>query len=305
MRRFHEGFDRLYAAVVHHILPPLFREGHASPPLSDHLAAVELRVPPIGADGRYKLTARTLVGEVTAGFRLRLGPRADCPALIYHHGLGEFPYHRNLGWILPRRIPVDAHLVAVRAPFHRHHLDCLRGLASLSSFVAMCAVSVTLIEALRQALQARGAQGCVVTGTSLGGFVSLLHHLEHGTADRYAPLLAGPDLARSLLSTPFHAFLASAARAEPAVVQACLDFRAAFRVSDARRLLPLLARHDQCMPYAHHQPEYAARGVEVATIERGHMTGSLAFAALRAHLLGCLGGLAADAPAGRSLRQPA
>ncbi len=298
MRRFYEGFDRLYAAVVHHIIPPLFRGGHGSPQLREHLAAVDLSVPPLAADGRYKLAARTLIGEVTAGFHLRHGPRAACPVLIYHHGLGEFPYHRNLGWILPRRIPVEAHLVAVQAPFHRHHLDCLRGLASLSRFVAMCAVSVTLIEALRQAFLARGARGCVVAGTSLGGFVSLLHHLSFGTADRYAPLLAGPDLACSMLSTPFHAFVAAPARAEPDAVLACLDFRAAFRASDARRVLPLLARHDICMPYAHHHAEYAAKGVAVATLERGHMTGAMAFSALRAHLLACLEELAPAAPLG-------
>src|SRR5262245_47151159 len=269
MRWFHEGFDRVYAAIVHHILPPLFRDGHASPPLRDHLAAVDLRLPPLAGNGRYKFAARTLVGEVTAGFRLRHGPRAACPVLIYHHGLGEFPYHRNLGWILPRRIPVDAHLVAVQAPFHRHHLDCLRGLACLSRFVAMCAVSVTLIEALRQAFLAQGARSCVVTGTSLGGFVSLLHHIEHGTADLYAPLLAGPDLAFSMLSTPFQVFVAPPARAEPAAVRACLDAREAFRARDGRRIVPMLARHDVCMPYAHHHAEYAAKGTEVAIVERG------------------------------------
>jgi hypothetical protein len=69
--------------------------------------------------------------------------------------------------------------------------------------------------------------------------------------------------------------------------------------------LPLLARYDQCFPYAHHQPEYVAKGVEMATLDRGHMTGSMAFATLRAHLLGCLRAVAADAPLGRSLRQPA
>jgi hypothetical protein len=168
----------------------------------------------------------------------------------------------------------------------------------------MCAVSITLIEALRQAFRARGARS-VVAGTSLGGFVSLLHHLEHGTADRYAPLLAGPDLACSLLSTPFRAFVAPSALAEPDAVLACLDHRTAFRASDAGRVLPLLARHDQCMPYAHHQPEYAARGVEVASLDRGHMTGSMAFATLRVHLLACLSSLAAEDPVDRAARQPA
>ena len=305
MRRFHAGVDRLYVAVMRHVIPPLFRDGSSSPLLEDHLAAVELQVPALAGDGRYKVTARTIVGDVSAGFRVRLGPRAACPVLIYHHGLGEIPAGRNIGWILPRRRPLEAHLVAVRAPFHRHHIDCLRGLASLGRFVAMCAVSVTLIEALRATFVARGAEGSLVAGTSLGGFVSLLHHLSFGTADRYAPLLAGPDLACSLLSTPFQHFTARKARAQPAQVLACLDFSEAFRASDARRVSPLLARHDVCMPYARHDATYAASGAEVATIDRGHMTGAVALAALRAHLLGCLGALAAREPAGGSVCQPA
>jgi hypothetical protein len=305
MRRFHEGVDRLYAAVVHHIIPPLFRDGSTSPPLREHLAAVELEIPPVRADGRYKLTARSLVGDLGVGFRLRLGAQAALPVLIYHHGLGEMPPYRNLGFILPRWVPVGAHLVAVRAPFHRHHLDCVRGLASLRQFMAMCAVSVAQIEALRQAFLARGARGSVVAGTSLGGFVTLLHHLSFGTADCYAPLLAGPDLAHSLLSTPFRQFLARPAQAEPGDVLACLDHREAFRASDARRVFPLLARHDVCFPFDHHHAVYAASGVEMATIDRAHMTGSMAFATLRAHLKARLRAVAADETAAGSLRQPA
>ena len=43
------------------------------------------------------------------------------------------------------------------------------------------------------------------------------------------------------------------------------------------------------MLYAHHAACYAASGIPVVTIERGHITGALAFAAIRMHLLTCLG----------------
>jgi hypothetical protein len=301
MRWFHSGIDGLYAALAHGLIPPLFRHGHASPPLRDHLAAVELQVPPLVANGRYTLTARTLAGDVRAGFRLRLGSRPALPVLIYHHGLGEMPFDRTFRFIFGRRVPVEAHLVAVRAPFHRSHLDCCRGLATLNRFLAMCAVSVTLVETLRSALAARGAQGCLVAGTSLGGFVTLLHHLTFGTASGYAPLLAGPDLAYTLLATPFRRFVARQARAQSAHLSARLDFRQDFRAGDMRRVFPLLAQHDLCMPCAHHRAEYAASGIPVTTIGRGHLTGSLAFAALRAHLLTCLARLAPDEPDRRSV----
>jgi hypothetical protein len=288
MRWFHEGVDRLYIGVMRWVVPPLFRRGSVSAPLQDHLAAVGLRMPPLVADRLCSVTARTLVGEVQAGFRWRPASDAARPVLIYHHGLGEIPSDHTFRGIFPRRMRVDAHLVAIRAAFHRSHIDCARGLARLDRFMAMCAVSVALIETVRLALAERGAQGSVIAGISLGGFLTLLHHLTYGTASRYAPQMAGPDMSHALLSTPCRGVLAPQALARPEHLRTCLDFRQPFRASDARRVLPLLGRHDLWMPYAYHQPEYAAKSLPVATIDRGHMTGSWAFAALRAHLLSVL-----------------
>jgi len=297
MRWFHESIDRLYVALMHRLVPPVFRHGSTSPLLHEHLAAVQLQLPPLTTAQRYTLTARTLVGAVEAGFRVRLGPRPALPVLIYHHGLAEIPYDKNFRGIFRRHVPVEAHLVAVQAPFHRSYVDCCRGLATLSHFLALCAVSVTLIEAVRLALVTRGAQGSMVAGTSLGGFVTLVHHLTFGTANCYAPLLAGPDLAHTLLATRYRRFLALQTGAQSAHLPVCLDFRQALRASDTQRIFPLLARYDLCMPYAYHQAEYAASGVPVTTIDRGHITGALAFPTLRAHLLACLRTLTPAAPA--------
>jgi hypothetical protein len=300
MRWFHEGIDRLYISLIHRLVPPLFRHGSISLPLREHLAAVGLQVPPLFADRRYRLTARSMAGDVETGFRLRLGSRAALPVVIFHHGLGEIPHDHTFRGIFPRRIPVEAHLVAVQAPFHRSHIECCRGLATLSQFLAMCAVSVTLMEAVRLRFLALGAQGCLVAGISFGGFLTLLHHLTYGTASRYAPLLAGPDLAHTLLSTPCRSFLTRRARAEPADLPVRLDFRRAFRISDTQRIFPLLARHDLWMPFAHHQAAYAACGVPVTTIDRGHMTGSWAFAKYRSHLLALLSALNRDEVVGKT-----
>lgn len=288
MRWFHEGVDRLYIGVMRRLVPSLFRRGSLSAPLRDHLAAAELRMPPLGAAGRYQVSARTMVGDVEAGFRWRPASSANRPVLIFHHGLGEIPCDQTFRCIFRRRTPVDAHLVAVRAPFHRSYIDCCRGLASLDRFMAMCAVSVALIEAVRRVFMERGASGSVVAGISLGGFVTLLHHLSYGTANRYGPLMAGPDLAHTMLSTPCRGLLAAQALAEPERLAACLDFRQAFRGSDARRVVPLLARYDLWMPCAFHRAAYAASAVPVATIDRGHMTGSWACSEMRAHLLSVL-----------------
>jgi hypothetical protein len=124
-------------------LPPVFRLGHTSPSLQEHLAAVRLTLPPLTAARRYALTIQTLAGELEAAVRVRLGPHPALPVLIFHHGIAEIPYDKTFRGIFRARLPVAAHLVAVRAPYHRSHLECVRGLATLDKFLAMCAVSVT------------------------------------------------------------------------------------------------------------------------------------------------------------------
>lgn len=288
MRWFHEAVDRLHVALLRRLVPPVFRHGIDSPPLPVHLAAVQLTLPALTATRHYTVRARTLVGEVTAGFQVRWGPRPDLPVLVYHHGIAEMPYDKSFRGIFRGSLTAQAHLVAIRAPFHRTWIDLLPGLGNMLYFLTMCAVAVQLGEAVRQALLARGARGSVVVGTSLGGFLALLHHLLLGTADGYVPLLAGPDLAHVMLGTHYRRFLAALALTHPPRLQALLDFRQDFQASDTRRVLPLLARYDLDMLYAHHAACYAASGVPVVTITRGHITGSLAFAALRAHVLACL-----------------
>jgi predicted phosphoribosyltransferase len=79
--------------------------------------------------------------------------------------------------------------------------------------------------------------------------------------------------------------------AQPEHLLAGLDFRQAFRASNAQRVRPLLERYDIWMPYDHHQAVYAAKAVPVTIVDQGHMTGSWAFAALRRHLISVLGTL--------------
>lgn len=296
MRWFHEGVDRLHVAIVSRIAPSVFRHGTESPSLHEHLAAVHLDLPSLNTARHYTLTARTLAGEFAAGFQVRLGARPELPLLVYHHGIGEMPYDKSFRGIFPRRLPIPAHLVAVRAPFHRTWLDLIPGLATLHTFLALCAVSVRLIESLRCLFVARGAQGCLVAGTSLGGFLSLIHHLTYGSAQAYVPLLAGPDIAHVMLSSHFQRLLAPQALAHAAHIQTLLDFRQAFAATPTQRVFPLLARYDLDMLYAHHATCYADSGVPVVTIDRGHLTGSLAFAALRTHLLTCLRTVTSTSP---------
>ncbi|MBM3222223.1 MAG: hypothetical protein FJZ47_00240 [Candidatus Tectomicrobia bacterium] len=288
MRCLHEAIDRLHVACLRRVMPRVFRHGVESPSLVEHLNAVQLRLPALTSARHYHVQAQTLVGELRAGFQIRWGPRPTLPVIVYHHGIAEMPYDKSFRGIFRDSLPGQAHLVAIRAPFHRTWLGLLPGLASMAHFLAMCAVAMRLGEAVRQALLAHGAQGSMLVGTSLGGFLALVHHCLFGSADCYVPLLAGPDLAYSMLSTHLRHFLAAPALAHAASITALLDWRAAFHASDTRRVVPLLARYDLHMPYAHYAACYAACGVPVVSMTRGHITGTLAFATLRTHVRTCI-----------------
>ncbi len=287
MRWFHESMDRLQAVAIRLAVSQAFQHGTTSPSLQKHLDAVRLAAPPITTQKRYRCTADTLVGPLACGYRVQLGPQSDLPVLIYHHGIAEMPYDKSFRGIFGWR-PINAHLVVLQAPFHHTWWTVSKGLTTVSRFMAMCAVSMAMMEAVRRRFQDYGAARCLISGLSLGGFLTLMHHLYIGTASRYAPLLAGPDLAHTMLSTPFGRLIAPEARAQAEHFQSLLDLRQAFQASDTRHIFPLLAQYDLHMPYHHLHPCYLDGQVPTVTLSRGHITGSLSYRALRQHLLSCL-----------------
>ncbi len=288
MRWFHESLDRLHIAAIELAMPRAFRHGTTSPSLQEHLAAVRLVPPPLTSQKRYRLTVQTLAGALACSYRVRFGPRPDLPVLIYHHGIAEMPYDKSFRGIFGVRRHLDAHLVVLQAPYHQTWWSVAKGMSTLTQFMAMCAVSIAMMEAIRRLFQDFGASRCLISGISLGGFLALAHHLLIGTADRYVPLLAGPDLAHVMLDTPFNRLLTPEARVPGEALRNCLDFRRAFQASDTHHVFPLLARYDLDMPYAHFHSCYAESQVPVVTMTRGHITGICAFATLRNHLLSCL-----------------
>jgi hypothetical protein len=93
------------------------------------------------------------------------------------------------------RQPIPANLIMLRAPFHRASSDYMARVVGLSSFVAMLAVPVVLVEQLINSLKQKAVHRVLVTGISLGGWVTNLHRTYFNSADRYVPLLAGAALA--------------------------------------------------------------------------------------------------------------
>ena len=79
MQWFHEAIDRLHVALLCRLVPSVFRHGIDSPPLHEHLQAVQITLPRLTATRHYTVMARTLVGNLGAGFQVRWGPQPDLP----------------------------------------------------------------------------------------------------------------------------------------------------------------------------------------------------------------------------------
>jgi hypothetical protein len=186
------------------------------------------------------------------------------------------------------RQPVPANLIILRAPFHNQATgDYAVKLGDLANFVAMLAVSVTLVQRLVTRLKQQSDQPVLVTGISLGGWVTNLHRTYFNSADRYLPLLAGAALAELFLTSAYHHLTGRLARENPDKLRQILNFEDAFRQVKEENVYPLLARYDQYIQYDRQKGCYGQQPIQV--LEKGHITAAMASDKLRKHLLQHIG----------------
>lgn len=266
-----------------------FRESLKSPPVRELVETTQLEVPEIRGEGQYEVLARTAVGELDPAFDLVQWHGSDSPTLIYHHGSNERPFDYGLfskntfkRVVRDARGEFEANLIALRAPFHRSMRDYLRRIAHLSDFAAMFAASVRLIEHLQAWSRSRGSRCVVVSGISLGGWVTNQHRAYFNTANAYVPLLAGAALDEVFVTSEYRHMVAPSARENPRAICTALNFERDFaRVMDDN-VFPLLARHDRIIVFDRQKRCYEAR--PIAVLEKGHATATLDAKALRSHL---------------------
>lgn len=261
-----------------------FRQSITSPPFAAHVQGVKLDVPVIHGEGHYHVPARTLAGDLNAAFRIAQWPGADYPTIIYHHGASEIPFDFGFSRIFPHnKRRIDANLAAIRAPFHRSRDEFFDSNHSLGNWIAMLAVSVHVVEHLVSYSQQQGTARTVIAGTSLGGFVSNLHHVHFNSADVYAPIMGGADMAHVTLDSVYSKGVASLAKRNPGTIRESLNFEPDFVGVDNSNVFPLLARFDQIVLFDRHSKTYGAQ--PVAMMDKGHITGALAFDRVRRHIL--------------------
>lgn len=264
-----------------------FRESIVSPTFKEHLEAISMELPDITGEGFYEVKANTLVGELSSGFKIAQWKGESYPIIIYHHGVTELPFDLSFNKIFPyKKKEVPANLIVIRAPFHSSIKEFTNSIKELANYTAMLSVSTKLVEFLIQHYKKNTSNYIVVTGTSLGGFVTNLHHTYFNSADVYKPLLAGPCIGEVFLNGAYSKMTAPLAKGNPETIRRILNFSDDFAKVDNINVYPLLGLHDQIMDFEVQKKFY--REESIVIIEKSHTTGATAYKELREHILGSL-----------------
>ena len=280
----HGVIDTAAVSLGVKFMPKYFREGAESATIKENLEGISLNLPDFKIEGDYDVLASTLVGELNAGFRLAQWIGENAPTVIYHHGASEIPFDYGFKGIFPlRKTDIKANLFLVRAPFHRSMKDFQSGIRTLANVTAMLSVSVCLIEHLVSYCRKRNVKQILVAGTSMGGFITNLHHIHYDSADVYIPLLAGLAMDDAYLVSVYSKAVDAHVRENYADnIQAVLNFEEDFNAKDNSNVFPLLSRYDRLIRYQRQKESYGK--CPVAAINKGHTTGALAYGQLRQHI---------------------
>ena len=267
-----------------------FAESLESPPIADAVADATTTdsIAPKSEEVQT-VEVETPTGTYEAGYRAWRWRGEGASTIVFHHGSGENPF--DLGRFSPNSVrrlfpedePTPANVIAVRAPFHDGSATAYaRAMGNLRDFVGMLAASTGLVEALVSELHDGGSPAVVVSGISLGGWVSTLHRAVHGSAELYAPIFAGDRLGEMFVSSAYRHMTGNPARERPDTVREKLDFEEAYAEADSPTK-PVLARYDRIIEYDVQRPAFDGTDLEV--IDYGHVTGSLQSTRLREHVI--------------------
>jgi hypothetical protein len=288
----HIFLDRLTAAVASTTLGKnrFFSSGIDSSGFAEHLKQISLEAPEMKA-GVNEVSAETPVGLIDPAFYLMQWKGNDYPTIIYHHGNNERPFDfsrfaknsfRSI--FCDAKNYTEANLIAIRAPFHNDSLKSYQKVVGhLSNFVAMLSTSVKLIEHILQQLKKEAEAPILVSGISLGGWVTNLHRTYYNTADAYVPLLAGAALDHLFTDSIYRKMGGRIARENPARIREILNFEEDFQKIKDDNVFPLLGQYDQFIQYERQRKSYKTDNIKV--LKTGHVTSFLSGKELRNHIL--------------------
>jgi hypothetical protein len=289
----HILFDRLTASIASATVGKFFSESIESPGYKEFLEDIKVSVPSI-EEGIHEVEAETPAGKMDPAYYVAQWKGKGYPTIIYHHGNNERPFDfsrfaknsfKNI--FMDSKEPIDANLIAIRAPFHKASLkDYQKKIKHLSNFVGMLSVSVKLIEAIINRLNEQGFAPVLISGISLGGWVTNLHRSYYNTADTYVPLLAGAALDHLFTDSGYRKMGGRIARENPGKIKETLNFEEDFQKIKEENVFPLLGQFDLYIQYERQRKSYSTDNIKV--LKTGHVTSFLAGSELRNHILSAI-----------------
>lgn len=299
-RRTQIAMDRM--AVVPGVLGGerlrFFRRSIASPTWAEHLDLPATSVPELEVGVPSEVVVETLAGPLPVGVLLVQQARDGAPLIVTHHGNNERAFDMGRGAknflnraLLKAERP-DATLVLLRAPFHDGRLRAYtEASGDLRTWMSMLAASVRAADAILTRYGAAAGRSSILTGMSLGGWVTNLHRAFLNSATLYVPMLAGAHLGRQMVDSTYRWMVSRHALENADQLRVQLDFDREFRAVPDDNVAALLARHDQFARLDHQGDDYGDARIQV--LETGHIGAALDGEALRRHVLQGLGRLQA------------
>ncbi len=286
---FHGFIDR-YAMTIGALVArnhKYFAQGVESKKIVDVIHALHIDMPMIAGVGRYPCLVEYDGNNQEAAVHVEQWLTNEHPVIIYHHGAAEgsfdFSFKRILG---NKKGEIEANLIAIQAPFNQNNKTFLESIAYLSNYTLMLAGSVAIIDQLVDQLRKLGSKKIIVTGVSLGGFVTNLHFTYGNSADEYRPLFAGAKLADAFTNSAYSKVTSPHGKNNAHKLAAALDFDQDLMNQDQDKLYPLLGAYDQIVKYDIQSQSY--NGDHLKTVPYGHATGSTKFKVLREFILEAL-----------------
>jgi len=264
-----------------------FSKGVESKRIIDIINLLHIDMPTINGGGYYPVVVKYEDKNEEAAFFADQWLGSEYPVIIYHHGAAEgsydFSYKRILG---KNKEDIKANLIAIQAPYNHNNKDFLESIAYLSNYSFMLASSVVIVDKLIEQLREFGIERIIVTGISLGGFVTNLHFAYRNSADEYRPMFSGGKLAEAFIDSAYSKITSSKGKNNPDKLREVLNFDSNLMSSNQSNLYPLLGKYDKIVEYDTQKAGYNSACLR--TIPFSHSTGSTKFKLLREFILEAL-----------------
>jgi hypothetical protein len=261
-----------------------FSDNIDSPRVSEIMESLDMQLPEITGEGYYPFRINWKEKKLEGAFFVEQWLSDNHPVILYHHGAAEGSYDFSFKRILAsRKKEIQGNLIAIQAPFNQSNKEFLASIGDLSNYTGMLAASVMIMDGLIEQLRKRGCPKILVTGLSLGGFVTNLHFAYRNTADEYRPIFAGGKMSDAFLYSAYSRITSPHAKDHPKALEEILDFEEEMARKDQHKLYPMLGEQDQIVRLEVQKNSYPL--AEIRVVPYGHATGSLRFRMLREYIL--------------------